>query len=111
MLKAFGRLVVLVALVVAIVAPGTGTAKPQPTSLWQQACQRAANGQVFPNPGPLDCINPRTEFPNFGVGALALLQHICEQALDGTFLHRSETTEHAYCFLNADASVGFDPAL
>lgn len=66
--------------------------------LWQHACEDAAKGTVSPQ-AALVCVH--FGFPEWGDGARTVLQRVCEQALGGTYVRRSEfPVELAACFFD-----------
>lgn len=103
MSKRVATIAAIGALAPATMAAGASAAPPadQTTAIWAQLCVNVAHGEVFAHEpgGPLDCDNPRTEFPGFKASALTVLQRTCEESFGGEFLVRSQDTQHAYCFL------------
>ena len=68
------------------------------TVFWQQVCEDAAKGELSPQPA-LVCTH--SGFPIWAPHVVALLGHICEDALGGTFVYRSQfPLELAACFLD-----------
>ena len=85
----------------AILALGTSTVTAslpasQQRALWQHACEDAAKGTLTDQEA-LVCVHEG--FPQWSDGALTVLQRVCEQALGGTYVRRSEfPVELAACF-------------
>lgn len=66
-------------------------------AVWQHACEDAANGTLS-DQDALVCVHEG--FPVWSDSALTLLERICERALGGTYVRRSEfPVELAACFL------------
>jgi len=66
--------------------------------VWQHACESGAKGTLSDQEA-LVCVHEG--FPIWSDGALTLLQHVCEDALGGTYVRRSEfPTELAACFFD-----------
>jgi hypothetical protein len=82
-----------------VAAPSeASTAAPSASLLWQRVCESAAGGTISLQPA-LVCVH--VGFPQWGVGALTLLEHVCEDALGGTYVRRSEfPVELAACFFD-----------
>jgi hypothetical protein len=72
------------------------TAQPPATHVWEQVCENAAGGELSPQPA-LVCVNTEP----WSRGAEVVLQHVCEHALGGAFVQRSEFPDLlAGCFFD-----------
>jgi hypothetical protein len=81
------------------VGPSTlaaGVPTAQQRTLWQHVCEDAAKGTLSDQES-LVCVHEG--FPQWSDGARTSLQRVCEQALGGTYVRRSEfPVELAACF-------------
>jgi hypothetical protein len=70
----------------------------QQRAIWQQVCENAAKGTLS-DQETLVCVHQG--FPVWSDSALRLLERVCEGALGGTYVRRSEfPVELAVCFLD-----------
>jgi hypothetical protein len=70
---------------------------PDARELWNRVCVTAAGGAVQTQE-VLVCIH--VGFPIWGATQQLILKHVCESALHGTYVRRSEfPVEYAVCFL------------
>lgn len=99
--RKFGMAAV-VALVALGLSAGSSVVRADPTesqrALYDQVCEHAAGGTLS-DQDALVCTH--SGFPQWKDAKLDLLERVCNRALGGTFVYRSEfPTEFAACFFN-----------
>jgi hypothetical protein len=88
------------ALVGGAIAGSAQAAPKDPVRVWERACS-SAGGEISPQPA-LVCVHHGSPiWSEDHPGGLVKLQHVCEGALGGEFVYRSEyPTELAGCFFS-----------
>ena len=92
----------VVALTIGTASADAAVSPAQQRIVWQHACEDAARSSVSPQEA-LVCTH--SGFPVWSGGALTLLERVCEGALGGTYVRRSEhPVELAACFFDCQKS-------